>query len=287
MRPSLDILPSSPLHQPASINRRPTHTNESYQAQSKGVSIALTTKEGDTITFSQQSANSQYRKESTAIGSSHFTEQTIRLDGMELSVQGDLNQQELDDLSRLFDDLSAIANDFFNGNMGDALTGAMNIGDMGSISQLDATFTRTSILSRYLEGSHPLPSLNKDSNTLLAEGPFRRDPSNNSARAPEPRIIDIMTAQWQQFLNAIKPNQSRTYPPKHPSPVSQHLAAKNMLERTKETMSTHPRLTPLLPSVADLAIEQTANQYHPREAATLLAKSTSTAFNSLFSNWVL
>lgn len=287
MRPSLDVIPSSSFQQPALINRQQTNLSESYQAQTKGVSIALTTREGDQITISQQSASSQYRKESTTLDSSRLTEHSMRLDSMTISVQGDLNQEELDDLSKLVDDLGVIANDFFNGNMGEALTGAMNLGDMGSISQLEATFTRTSILSNYLEGPHPLPSSHQNLGTSLAYEPFKKEQLPNSTGKTEPRIIDIMTAQWQQFLNAIKPNSASIHSPKDPSPISQSMVAKDMLERARETMSAHPRLTPLIPSAVDLALDHAANQYQPRDASALLAKSTSAAFNSLFSDWVL
>lgn len=287
MKPSIALLPSSSLQQPSVINRQQTNLSESYQAQSKGVSIALTTREDDIITISQRSATSKYRKESATADSSGLIEQNLRLNSMEISVQGDLNQQELDDLSRLLDDLGSIANDFFTGHMGEAITGTMNIGDMGSISRLEATFTRTSILSNYLQGPHPLPTWNQDFNTDRALTSINKKQANDVTPTDEPRGIDIMSAQWRQFLDAIIPRHSSPSIQKDLSSVSPDMVAKHLLERAKDTMTTHPRLTPLLPSVVDLALGQAADKRHPHEAATVLAKATITAFNSLFSDWIL
>lgn len=288
MKPSFELTPSSSMFQQSPpINRQQANLNESYQALTKGVSIALTTREGDKITISQQSAASHYRKESVSPDSYQLNEQSIRLESMGISVQGDLNQQELDDLSKLFDDLGSIANEFFSGNLGGAVSEALNIGDMGSISQLEATFTRTSILSNYLSGPHPLPTLNQGSNAPMANVPTQKNQGNNLNDGIEPRIIDIMEAQWKQFLEALDLHRPEPNSPQKRPPASPDMVAREMLERAKETASTHPRITPLLPSVIDLALGNTSSQYRPPDTAALLAKSTTDAFNSLFSSWIL
>lgn len=288
MKTSLGLLHSTPIQQYPAINRQPSNSSENYQAQAQGMSISLTTREGDTITLSQRSASSQYRKESITTGASQRSEQDLTINSMAISVQGDLNQQELDDLSRLVADLSAIATDFFNGNMDTALAGAMDIGGMGSISRLEATFSRTSILANYLTASHPLPAFSQNASASLAQLPFINNLPSDSGAGTKPRLVDLTTAQWRQFVEAISHHQTPPiHPPSPPRASHESMVAKDMLERAEETLAVHPRLTPLLQSVVDLALDMAARQHQPREAATRLAQATSTAFNSIFAHWAL
>lgn len=273
--------PSLPLPSP------PAKTNqfiqERYRSQDQGVSISLTTREGDQITIHQSASREQMKaKYMTADGMSKI-ESSLVSANMSFAVEGDLNDQELADLSKLLDDLSGIANNFFKGNMNQALTAALNIGDMGSINKLEATFTRTSMLSTYMEGPHPIPSFADRQNDPLLQA-FPDIPE----KATGPSMIAAMAAQWGQFLDSL-PLQTAA-PLRHnksPTPTTA-LTGKEMFDRAKETMTTHPRLTPLIPSVANLAIDQVLRRFgQDRHSNPRAAQEISSAFTNEVNRWFL
>lgn len=297
----------SPPLTPSSDRLNQAAKSGSYQAQTQGADITLTTKEGDKITISQSSINQQQRATSATSGSYRLMEQSMAASGMSIAVQGDLNDQEKADLTSLLGDLGSIATDFFKGNLQEALNGAMNIGDMGSISKLEATFSRTSILSNYLSGPHPIPSSNGLQTGLDWNNPFPDPPAPPTG----PNLADLLSGQWQQFLDQLT-SQDPTHataeatpqwgrgrpqdlsaaevqPPQQGTPLarSAERAGEQMLARSKETMNAHPRLTPLMPSLAELAINQAKSQFSQGLAANQLATAISTAFNKGFNDWVL
>ncbi len=296
MKTSFAAVPPSPAALLAPAPGRPNQAiSESYRALSQNADITLTTKEGDRITISSQSAVSQQRRaEISTDGSQRLLEQRMAASGMSFAVQGDLNEQEVADLTSLLADLNGIATDFFNGNLEEAVNGAMNIGDMGSISRLEATFSQTSLLADYLSVPHPLPNLSGQEHGLYADG------LDDTLAPPlfEQSMTDLLAAQWQQFLEALNrpdddatseapPLANRPHPQSHPRDNSADSTGKAMVERSKETMAAHPRLTPLIPSLAGLAIEQARRQFGQSPHANQLAKDTGAAFNKAFNSWML
>ena len=265
--------------------------SESYRAQAQNADIILTTREGDRITLSSQNTMSEQRRsEYSTDGSQRILEQSMAVSGMSLTVQGDLNDQEVADLTALLDDLNEIAADFFSGNVGEAVSGAMNIGDMGSISKLEATFSQTRLLADYLSVPHPLPTFTGQQPGFDANGIDTLSlPSGQS-------MTDLLAAQWQQFLDVLTnredagsstPLPDRSHPQNQPVDNSAERTGQTMVERSKETMTSHPRLTPLMPSVAELAIEQARRQFDQAPPTNQLAKDTSAAFNKAFNGWFL
>ncbi len=284
MKTSLDTyLPASSLPQAYPLTRTNESVHERYRAQSEEVSISLTTQEGDQITIRQsamsEQMNAQYKKDETL----HTIDTRLAKSGMSLAVQGDLNDQELADLSKLLGDLSVIAGDFFNGNMTKAMTGAMNINDMGSITKLEATFSRTSLLANYLEVPHPIPSFNGQQ-----YDPLLNEATDRSSNSKGPSMVDTLIAQWQQFLDALAeqdaiPLRQQTAP----TGISAALAGRQMFDRSQQTMSAHPRLTPLIPSVAELAFDRAMRQFDQGYNASQLNKDISSHFNKQFNGWLL
>lgn len=276
-------LPASALPQSSLLTRPSEFVHESYQAQSREVSISLTTQEGDQITIRQsamtEQLNAHYQKDENL----RAIDARLATAGMSLAVQGDLNDQELADLSKLLSDLSAIAGDFFNGNLDKAMTGAMNINDMGSISTLEATFSRTTLLANYLEVPHPLPSISGlQPDPLLGEAMFR------GPNAKSPAMVDTLTAQWQQFLDELTeqealPDRRQTAP----IAISTADAGRQMFERSQETMNAHPRLTPLIPSVAELALERARHLFEPGPESRQLHQEIGSHFTKEFNSWLL
>lgn len=284
MKTSLDTYqppPSLPLS-PALAKGQFVH--ERYRAQAQGVNISLTTQEGDQITISQSTSTEQMKAKYKNDEGLSKIESSLSAANMSFTVEGDLNDQELADLSKLLKNLSGIADNFFKGNLSNAVTGALNIGDMGSINTLEATFTRTSVLSSYLEVPHPIPSF-----AGLQNDPLLQEFQANPAKAKGPSQHDAMTAQWQQFLDSLTEEDSTLGQPANPPPAnSAALAGKQMLERVKETMSTHPRLTSLMPSVADLAVDQALQRYGKSQLnRSQAAQEISSAFTKELNSWLL
>lgn len=276
-------LPAPSLSQTSPPSRTNDFVHERYHARSEEVTISLTTREGDQISIRQSAMsehiNAQHKKDTTLPA----LDMRLASAGMSLSIQGDLSDQELADLSTLLGDLSVIADDFFNGNLTKAMTGAMNINDMGTISTLEATFSRTSVLANYLEVPHPLPSFNDQQHD-----PLLNEVMGRAADPKTPPMLDSLTAQWQQFLDALTEQDvlpSRQPPP--PSDISTAMTGRQMFERSQQTMSSHPRLTPLLPSVAELALNRVMRQFDQGLEASQLAKDVSRHFNREFNDWLL
>jgi len=284
MKTSLDhYLPSSSLPQTSPPSRTNDFVHERYHSQSEEVSISLTTREGDQISIRQSAMSEHLNAQHKKDASLQTLDTRLATAGMSLSLQGDLNDQELADLSALLGDLSVIADDFFSGNLTKAMTGAMNINDMGTISTLEATFSRTSVLANYLEVPHPLPSFNDQQHA-----PLLNEVMGQAADAKTPSMLDSLTAQWQQFLDALTEQgtlPSRQQPP--PPDTSAAMAGRQMFDRSQQTMNAHPRLTPLLPSVAELALDRVMRQFDQGVEARQLAKDVSRHFNKEFNDWLL
>ena len=284
MKTSFDpYLPASSLPQTSPPSRTNDFLHESYQARSEEVSISLTTREGDQISIRQSAMSERINAQKKKDASLQTLDTRLASAGMSLSIQGDLSDQEISDLSALLGDLSVIADDFFNGNLTKAMTGAMNINDMGTISKLEATFSRTSVLANYLEVPHPLPSFNDQQHD-----PLLNEVMGRAADSKTPSMLDSLTAQWQQFLDALTEQDTlpaRQQPP--PSDISAAMTGRQMFERSQQTMSSHPRLTPLLPSIAELALDQVMRQFDQGREASQLAKDVSRHFNKEFNDWLL
>ena len=284
MKTSLDT-----YQPPTSFPLLPTNTksnlfaHERYRAQTQGVNISLTTQEGDQITISQNTSIEQLKAKYKSDTGLSKIEASLTSANMSFSVKGDLNDQELADLSKLLNNLSGIADDFFKGNLTQAMTDALDIGDMGSINTLDATFTRTSALSTYLEVPHPIPSFaEQQNNPLLQE--FHDKP----AKSKGPSQLDTMAAQWRQFLDSLTEKDS--LPSQQTSALPANSAApigKQMLDLARETMSTHPRLTPLIPSVVGMAIDQALQQYSQDLNSSQSAQKISRDFTKELNSWFL
>lgn len=286
MKTSLDPALSSISPPPApAFNRRQDIVHEHYRAQAQEVSISLTTEEGDLITIRQSAMTEHLKAKYEDDEGLRKIDARLATNSMSFAVQGDLNEEELADLSNLLNDLSGIAGDFFKGNIHDAIAGAMNIGDMGSINRLEATFSRTNVLATYLEVPHPIPSFGKYQDApLLAEAPGKPAESNG------PTMLDSLAAQWRQFIDSLSDqDEAGIIDRLGASPVnSAATAGKQMFERARETMGEHPRLTPLMPSVADLAIDRARHHQDPRPLNfSQLGKDLSKSFIKELNGWLL
>lgn len=275
--PSLHQLPSRPQDMQG--------TNEQYRSQSQEINITLTTKDGDRITISQGATATQHAITTQGKGGMGSLTESMMAAGMSMQLQGDLNPQEINDLLGVFQDLSGIATNFFNGNLDQAVKGAANIGDMGSITELNATFSRTNVLAERLQGHHPLPSLFDIPRDQLLPEPA--PPAPHEANAG-PLLSAALPALWQQFIDElINLDTPLPPPPAAPRPQAAPQTGEQMLARSRESTNDHPRLTPLMPSLASLAIDQASRQFAQGQPLNQMAKELNDSFRNAFNSWVL
>lgn len=261
-------------------------------AQRSDANISLTTAEGDVVTISH------YQEEAYSLASENwktplqqgmnFTASSLSANSFNLSIAGDLNEEELADIQNLLTDLSAIADHFFSGDMTKAMDEAMNIGDMGSIVQLSASFSyqaqwsATSQMTDY----HPLPASENFETPL--EDLFAQLPEViDQARTDEIKYAEMLQAQWQQikeYLDGIKPDQP-SQGTAAPGETQEIPAARQMMNKLQETIAKHPRLAPFsLPLVHEAIDTKTENMQHP---ALFNQKNTlKENFLQEFNNWM-
>lgn len=240
---------------------------QSYSAamsQRSAADISFTTAEGDVVTISN------YQEQAYALASEkwasplqqgmNFTASALSVDASSLSVQGDLNEEELADIQNLLTDLSSIAEQFFSGNLAEAMDQAMNIGEMGSISQLSASFSYNASwsASSQITDYHPVPA-SEDGGDSLADVFAGLPEIVDQAHTDEMKYAEMLQAQWQQikeFLEAKTADPVTTTDSVTPQDDDETLpAARQMMNRMRETVAKHPRLAPFGLSLAHEAID--------------------------------
>jgi len=274
---SLSPLPPPPTRplDPRAVTPPSNRQNQSFQqvaTQARESAITMVTAEGDVVSLSGGQALYQATAAiaaSTGAGGTALSARhtSLALETMSWSVQGDLNDEELADIKNLFTDLQTIAADFFNGDLQAAATGALNLGDMGSISALSASFSFRATVATSLQQA-----------TLPAAGQLEgmadnfSDPSRLRKEGEANRYTEMIKAQWRQINGALlealtDPDRSPEAPPPPPAAPqeSQPSAGERMLQRLRRTVASHPRLAPLAMPLADNAIDRTLAENHTLE----------------------
>jgi hypothetical protein len=115
--------------------------------QSQETDLTIVTKEGDHVTIS---ADSEFRLDFATYDNtgrmkgetSRLHAEALSLDSSQefsISVEGDLNEQEIKDIHNLLQSLDKIMNELVSGRSDRGMTGAEKLGNLGSISSIDAT----------------------------------------------------------------------------------------------------------------------------------------------------
>ncbi len=264
-------------------------------AQRQEAVINITTDEGDKISISTTLASRSRTK--MRENSNGLELLTSKLSGTQQSiqVQGDLNPAELADLGRLLDDLSSIASDFFKGDTQKAVSEAMNLGDMGSLNRVEASFTSTTATASRLT-YHPMPGTAAGFSGLLAE--HKTESGRDQLGAS---LSDILQAQWRQFARYLDKGAaavSRSGKNRH-EPLSEPAInktrgrhnrpdpAETMMSRAREMMTRLPHLTPLVPAVGDLAINRAAAGHDNSVITPALINGIRHNFHDAFRSWML
>ncbi len=261
-------------------------TFEQTLAQTQSSSFSLTTAEGDQVTLSGLSRNYQYTQAvswfNPASSGVNYASSSTSAEAMGISVQGDLNAQELADITRLVGELTSIASTFFSGDHEEALTRAMGFGEMsmGSVSSFAASFSRQTVTQTRIASYQPLPA------TADLSDPNLKELYDTLTGAEEERdYAEMLEARWQQILKALdemKANEldglfARRMEPT-PVPVEalnaeaveaaaapssgppEERAAQQMLSRMEQLLTDHPKLTPFAKALATTAMEKAARQ---------------------------
>ena len=279
MKTSLSTI--NPFINQSAFLRQQQASCESCYKQASSLSksaMSFTTKEGDIISInqnSQASAGSLF----SGIEAARIEElQITHTSEFSIGIQGHLNDQELADLARLLEDLSGIAKSFFNGNLSEAVTGALNIGDMGSIAELDASFSQTSIFRQFMSGSHPVPPLE---NTLAAFDKNKFEPDH---QPPQPTI-----SPWQQLLEFLYENDPfiNNDNKDDKSNNDPQATAQSMFAKTKETLTDNPRLSPLIPTLSELATLHALNSFPKTSQAEELQRQVNSHFAQEMRDWLI
>lgn len=287
----------------SSVYTPPNALQSQWQQQlnasnSKAADINLITKEGDRITIQSGVIEKSRQQMSSYEKVENSLAQDIKVEKFSFTVEGDLNEQELADLAALLDKLTVIADDFYSGDSSAAVSGAMDIGDMGSIAKLEANFSQTTALGYYLKGPHPMP----DIQDMLMDDVFASTAKHNTNEGDF--ASKAIQAQWQQFMDYFNKRDeqehiAQTNHNKHQSHESskhnfemdrshnRHKTAKHMFNEAEKTVTKNPRITPLIPSVADLAVDKALNKYGQNQNHEALASHLKDQFSQEYSNWLI
>lgn len=300
-------------------------TFEQTLAQTQSSSFSLTTSEGDQVTLSGLSQNYQYTQAigwfNPAASRVNYASSSTSAEAMDISVQGDLNAQELADITRLVGELTSIASVFFSGDYEDAMTKAMDFGDLGlgSISSLAAVFSSQTVTETRITSQSSLPAM------ADLEDLYRQLEAD---QADELDYAALLETRWQQILKALDEKKKEeldglfarrmepvpvatqgldagtvapaspeeqtavlrkaeaTDPP--PAVPASEQAARQMLAHLEQLFSDHPKLTPFAKALADTAMEKAANRAdHARPDTAKAFGTLHNAFRNQLQQWFL
>lgn len=267
--------------------------------------ISITTAEGDKVSISntyETLRNMEYAWQISPSGRQEtLTSRNLSASGFSLSVDGDLNEEELADIKQLLKDLRGIGRQFFAGNMETAMTSALSLNKAGSIQEFSASFT-----------------YNYQENTLLSEkAPVSAAGLMNEEAFPGvkdfvqkdseglPNYTDMLRGQWQQIRNLIDGEKDReansigkTGKMKkqlHHNHAAENMkkdhnpmhAAEKMMKRTIETLEQHPRLSPLAPAIVSNVIDSMTEDMPSVPALKELTEQLQNSFAGQFKSWLI
>jgi hypothetical protein len=132
--------------------------SERFAAQAQSFDLQVTTREGDKLRISVAQASASYAQTSVAEGSSangngsarvsQFSSQssTLQIGGFQVSVEGQLNDDERAALSKLFSQVRELSDKFFAGDLQGAFDQALKLElDGGQLASMSLNLSQTSI----------------------------------------------------------------------------------------------------------------------------------------------
>jgi len=142
-------------------------SNYSSAASSNTFSLEVQTRDGDTVTvyYEQNNAMEEYSS------NGRYSFSAMQDQAFSFSVDGELDDGEMEALNGLFEQVESLSNQFFAGNMGAAIKEAMDLGYDSSelasfsldLSQSSAVQTTSAYQSGYGAGNSSAPTANLES----------------------------------------------------------------------------------------------------------------------------
>ena len=305
-------------------------TFEQTLAQTQSSSFSLTTSEGDLVTLSSLSQNYQYTHAigwfNPASSGVNYASNATSAEAMGISVQGDLNEQELADITRLVGELTSIASTFFSGDHEAAMAKAMDFGEMpmGSVSSFSASFSRQTVTQTRITSHQPLPAM-ADLNDLNLKDLYETLGTNTNG---EVDYAEMLEARWRQILKALDEMKAHeldglfarreTPLPEEPVEIedlnamaeapqpaasevppvlrkadptnlplpAEERVAQQMLAQVEELLASHPKLSPFAGPLAAIAMEKAAGKSEQPDTAKAFA-ALQNSFRNRLHQWFL
>ena len=139
---------------PVQDSTRVAAYSERFAAQAETFELSVTTREGDRLRISIAQASASY-SQSGVLASSDANGSTLlaasrsgslQIGAWQVSVEGDLNEQELASLEKLFSQVQELSNKFYAGDMAGAFDRAMALDlDGEQLAAMSLRLTQTSV----------------------------------------------------------------------------------------------------------------------------------------------
>lgn len=267
------------------------HRTESFQhsaEKQKESDISITTAEGDIVTisssFAMAMAYSSTEEFSPGMRSQSYTLMSMESSSFNMSIQGDLSEEELQDIKHLLHDLKKIAQAFFKGDTQMAMNRALDIGDMGSVTELSASFGYSEYISttQSIATYQPLPAEGIPAGTEDLQEIIADD------SAEKFNFADILKARWQQILESFNLDEEKDAVVdaiKQAYEENDIPAAEHMVERVLETIKESPQLTPFVVSVANKAINDAAESVSKMKGQQINPEKLQNDFLKQWKDW--
>ncbi len=177
----------------------------------KSSDVTLFTTEGDKVTlsaFSSLDASAETYSQTGLVNGMMGQRQTAAVSvsqtfSLELSIEGDLNPQEIKDLLKAFKTIEKLSSDFFEGNHHDAVDRANKVTGLSSISSFEAVLQYQKSLSVQQTDTTSAPAQPESETPTKLNPPIPVDiPSPAEATAPQD--LEAIPAQG--------PTQSKSEP---------------------------------------------------------------------------
>lgn len=199
---------------PTLVSRAIGVSNESYSSKSNSSDLSITTADGDIVNISfsalkesQSSESLNYYADQDSQGMSYQNSSSSYSQmNFSYSVQGDLDEDELQAIQSLIEDISKIENDFFSGNIDEAFDKAVELGydeEQLSSFSLELKQTQTNYVSQaYSEVANYNADANEELNSVVQPvldfiGEFKelRDNANE--------LLDQEEDQFSKLLESV------------------------------------------------------------------------------------
>lgn len=181
--------------------KRTQFANASF-SENKSTDLTLFTAEGDKVTFSASSSRAASQSIYTNLGlldgiATRTEVQSFSLSesfGFEMSVEGDLNAQELKDIQEAFKTIEKLSSDFFSGKTDTVMASAMKIAGLASISSFEAViqYERSASLQQTTTSTSSVPTA-KTTEQVVNQAPAAETSRAADKPSAEENLIDKMT----------------------------------------------------------------------------------------------